>query len=474
MKRLIVLSAAAAFMAGTPSALSALADSAPSYPASQYHIPLSGFDRAWEITEGSPEVKIAVIDTGVDLNHREFTNTRFDPLSYNVNDGTVGIEHLMDDGGHGTNVIGVISANNRDGEGVSGVAPNVTVMVIKANKEPVNVYSAIRVAIGIRYAADNGAHIINLSMASPAINPPEITADPNIASAIEYAASKDVLIVAAAGNNKSGAPYYPAALDNVIAVSSVDEKENLSTFSNYGEHIDIAAAGTRINLTKYSSYNPLLDPYSTVNGTSFAAPQVAAALALVKSANPSLTSQQVKDRVLSTARDAGDPGFDAKFGHGILDVNAALRYSDQPQTSSSSSSELPSTSEQPSTSVNSSEQSSSQPSSDTTSSEPVSSQPESSLEQPRTWTVTFKVIKSVYRLEVVEDGQTVEVPPPPSIRLLRSHSWMAIVFTGWFTESGERFNFSSPINSDLVITAKFRMVRIVVIIRPIKKVVIEE
>jgi subtilisin family serine protease len=447
MKKLFLLSVAAAAMAISPSVISALADSAPSYPESQYHIPLSGFDRAWQVTEGSPEVKIAVIDTGVDLNHREFANTRFDPLSYNVNEGLVGIQHLMDDGGHGTQVIGVIAANNRDGEGVSGAAPNVTIMVIKANKVPANIYSPIRVAIGIRYAADNGAHIINLSMAA-------ITTDTNIASAIEYAASKDVLVVAAAGNNSSGTPYYPGAFDNVIAVSSIDDQQNISGFSNHGAHIDIAAPGTRISTTRYSSHDASLDPYSRTNGTSFAAPQVAAALALVKSANPGMTWQQVRDRVLSTARDAGMAGFDNYYGHGILDVKAALGIQDPVQPSSSSSSETTTSSEQTSA-PSSSEQTSSQPSS-----EPISSQPE----EIRTWTVTFKVIRSVYRLEVVEDGQTVHVPPSPSIRFTRPISRMAIVFSGWVTESGQAFDFSSPITSDTVVVAKFRMVRIPTII----------
>jgi subtilisin family serine protease len=368
-----------------------------------------------------------VIDTGVDLNHREFTNTKFDPLSYNVNERLVGIQHLMDDGGHGTQVIGVIAANNRDNEGVSGTAPNVTIMVIKANKVPANIYSPIRVAIGIRYAADNGAHIINLSMAA-------ITTDENIASAIEYAASKDVIVVAAAGNNSSGTPYYPGAFANVIAVSSIDDQQNISGFSNYGPNIDIAAPGSSITTTRYSSQNADLDPYSRTSGTSFAAPQVAAALALVKSANPELTGQQVIDKILSTARDAGSPGFDNYYGHGILDIKAALNIQDPVQPSSSISSET------------------------TTSSEQTSSQ----QEEPTIWTVTFKMNNFVYRIEVVENLQTLKVPLDPPIKLFKPRiRSVPIAFSGWFTESGQLFDFSSPITSDTVLVARFKIIKII-------------
>jgi hypothetical protein len=541
MKKLLSMAVAMAAMGASP--LAALADGVPSYPDKQYHIPLSGFDRAWQTTQGSPEVKIAVIDTGVDLNHREFANTKFDPLSYNGEDDSVGIQHLMDDDGHGTNVIGVISADNMDGEGVSGVAPGVTIMVIKANKSSTKTYNPVRVAVGIRYAADNGAHIVNLSVAAT-VN------DQAISDAINYAASKDVLVVAAAGNNKTSASYYPAALENVIAVSSVDEQSNFSTFSNYGEHIDVAAAGTRINMTRYSSHNPALSPYSTLNGTSYAAPQVSAALAMIKSVNPEMTGQQLKDRLLSTARDIGEPGVDSRFGHGLIDVHAALTLgNDQPAgpssepepishessfsetttsetsapvsetTSEDTSSETPSSSETTSSAPESSEEqtssnlssltppttssettTSSEPETTsettteetTTSSEPettsettteettTSSEPETTSEttteetttssepispQPeeiRTWTVTFKVVKSVYRLEVVEDGQTVQVPPSPSVRFTRLRSRMVIVFSGWVTESGQAFDFSSPITSDTVIMARFRMAKIII------------
>jgi subtilisin family serine protease len=491
MKRLILLLTFASAMVN--------AQALPSYAEKQYHIPLSGFDRAWQLTEGSPEVKIAVIDTGVDINHREFANASFDPLSYNVNNGTVGIETVMDDGGHGTNVVGVIAADNRDGEGVSGAAPKTTIMVIKANKVPANIYSPVRVAIGIRYAADNGAHVINLSMASS-------QPDQAVADAISYAASKDVLVVVAAGNNKSGSPYYPAALENVIAVSSIDDQQGFSTFSNHGAHIDITAPGTRINMTRYSSHDPSLDPYSTLNGTSYAAPQVAAALGMIKALNPEMTGQQLRDRILSTARDAGEPGFDNFFGHGILDVPNALGMNDVPEASSSSSESQPesssseaiTTSEESSSSETTpSETSSSQPdttssepntssqttTSETTSSEPETATSETATSQPETtsegnttsetttsentsednnsgeepskeiWTVRFLVNGRVHSEVSVEDGSNVHNPGRP---VSRSRVARRLVFTGWHTLSGERFDFSSPISSDTTLVAKFR------------------
>jgi len=166
---------------------------------------------------------------------------------------------------------------------------------------------------------------------------------------------------------------------------------------------------------------------------------------------------KIKDKIISTAKDAGTPGFDHYYGYGILDVKAALGINDPIIDNSISesqvSSSLISTSE-----FNSVDLSSSHP---TTSLTSDSSIPNSQPEEIKTWTVTFKVIKSIYRQEMVEDGQRVIMPPNPSIRFLRTNSKMAIVFVGWTTESGQVYDFSTPVTYDVVLIAKFKMVRIV-------------
>jgi subtilisin family serine protease len=458
LNKLILTISLSSIMVTSPSIVTTISNESKSLEDKQYHIALHGFNRAWEVTEGSPSVKIAVIDTGVDLNHHEFGEANFDSLSFNSNEVMVGLDHVMDDGGHGTNVVGVISANNRDGIGVSGVAPKLTIMVIKANKVPANIYSTVRVARGIRYAVENGAHIINLSMASA-------TFDQGIADAIEYASSKDVLVVAAAGNNKSGTPYFPASLENVIAVSSIDDQKSFSTFSNYGSHIDIAAAGTRITMTRYSSHDPTLNPYSTLNGTSLAAPQVAAALGLIKTVNPQMTAQEIKNKLLATAKDAGEPGFDNYFGHGIMDVPAALGMSELVPNDNSSTTV---TNDISSNTSSFNIFSTTQNSSETTNSEisisnfetGFSSEFYTSEPTNLTWNVKFLVFKKIHTESIVEDGQKVPNPQNPLISLKKTNSRMLIVFVGWYTESGVLYDFSSPVNGDLSLIAKFKLVKI--------------
>jgi subtilisin family serine protease len=520
--RRIILAAVAAAMAYAPAA-SAMSDAGPSYDSRSYHIPMVGFDRAWSLTEGSPEVKVAVVDTGIDLRHPEFLSANLDPLSFNANDDMVGLEYVMDDGGHGTMVAGVIVSSSRDSVGSSGVAPNLTLMVVKANKVPANIYSPLRVAKGIRYAADNGAHVINVSLGSE-------TLDQTVADAVAYAQGAGSVVVAAAGNTKRDVPNYPAALDGVVAVSSVDRDGMLSSFSSYGSHIGVAAPGREIYMPRMLRDDPTLPIYSTLNGTSFAAPQVSAALAMIKSQNPEMTGQEMVDRLISTATDAGEPGHDSRYGHGIINVADALGVTEEEVASSeansssethatsepstneaSSSEEAPSSPESSEEAPSSPESSEEQPSSDlsswtppttteeTTSSEPevespeeetmpeetTSSEPEvespeeetmpeettepegespegtPTTEPARIWTVTFRVAGRIYAEVLVEDGGTVDRPSDPS---MTNRFRFRATFRGWIeSETGEQFDFSSPVNGDIELSARFA---VRVVIRP--------
>ncbi|OUC06819.1 hypothetical protein RY27_18675, partial [Litorilinea aerophila] len=184
----------------------------------------------WEITTGSPEVVIAMLDTGLNLQHPEFAG-RIVPGYDFVNDDP----DPTDDHGHGTHAAGLIAAAIDNGIGLAGVCPNCRLMPIKVLNGQ-NSGTWFNVARGILFAVDHGARVINLSLGSSV---PSQT----VAEAVRYAEERGVLVVAAAGNADSDAPFYPAALDPVIGVSATMENDQTWSLSNQGSYVDVAAPG---------------------------------------------------------------------------------------------------------------------------------------------------------------------------------------------------------------------------------------
>uniref|UniRef100_UPI003D81641A S8 family serine peptidase n=1 Tax=Trichloromonas sp. TaxID=3069249 RepID=UPI003D81641A len=286
------------------------------YP-SQWHLPRIAAPAGWDISTGTTMVPIAVIDSGVDPSHPDLA-TKLLPgynfIAYNTD--------THDVKGHGTAVAGAAGALSDNGLGVSGVAwhnPIMPLVVLDANGS--GPYSAI--ASAITWAADRGAKVINLSLAGP-------YASSTLQNAIDYAWAKGAVIVAAAANEATSTPYYPAACNNVVAVSASDKNDNLASFSNYGPWIDVAAPGTTIYTTSNGG------SYGGWNGTSFSSPITAGLVALIWSANPLLTNAEVVDILKQGADDLGAPGFDSSFGHGRINVlnslTLALGYAPVPDT----------------------------------------------------------------------------------------------------------------------------------------------
>ncbi len=295
----------------------------------QYYHQQLGDYLAWDITTGSAAVVVAVIDTGVNSSHPDLIG-KISPLSYNTETNAVGLSAVTDDLGHGSHVAGTIVAAQNNGVGVSGIAPGVTLIAIKAN-DPLNPgnFSSASLIEAINYAVDAGADIINMSLGRDYDNgpySPELTA-------IQHAASHDVLIVCAAGNAEPGyAPddhaSYPAAYDECIAVAAVNENGTYETdYSYYGPEIDIAAPGSSIKSTVYDTSNEPDSMYKYYSGTSMATPVVCAVAALIKSQNPSLTAIQIKTKLYSSAIDKGSAGFDIYYGNGMLNTLNALSSS---------------------------------------------------------------------------------------------------------------------------------------------------
>lgn len=277
----------------------------PSDPAyqQQWHHKSILTDQAWDITKGHEEIIVAVIDDGVNVNHLELQKKIVDPY-----DVLSKASQFSVPGDHGTHIAGIIASEMDNPNGGTGIAPMVKVM-------PINVFNGEEaytsdIIMAIEYAISHGADIINMSLGmyeySLALN-----------EAIQKAYQAGLIIVAAAGNEKSGLPSYPAAYENVVSVSSIDESNILSSFSNYGQTIDIAAPGSFI-------YSSLWTGYGYMSGTSMAAPMVAGVAALVWSENPDLNNQQIINQLYKTAVDLGPAGKDIHYGYGKLNAYKAL------------------------------------------------------------------------------------------------------------------------------------------------------
>lgn len=272
----------------------------------QWNLPVIGTEQGWNVTRGNKDVKIAIIDTGVDLDHPDLRN-RLLP-GYNVIDEKGDPD---DDNGHGTHVAGIIASETNNSEGTAGMTWFNKIMPVKAMGAK-GYGSTFDIARGIVWAVDHGADVINMSLGN--YQPSKV-----LEEAVRYAYDNDVVMVSAAGNDGSDQPTYPSAYPEVLSVAAVDYNGNRASFSNFGDYIDIAAPGVSIPSTYFNKQ------YAALSGTSMAAPHVAGLAALIKSANPELTSPQVINIIKKSAIDLGQQGKDIDYGNGLIDVNSALR-----------------------------------------------------------------------------------------------------------------------------------------------------
>jgi type VII secretion-associated serine protease mycosin len=283
------------------------------YYASQWGLPRIGAPAAWETTRGSSSVVVAVVDTGVDLDHPDLAS-RID-----VADGYDFVGHSTvanDDNGHGTHVAGIVAATANNAVGVAGTAPDCRILPVKV-LDASGRGSTLDVADGIRWAVAKGAEVINLSLASTA-------ADSYTRSAVAYALAANVVVVAAAGNDGSSAgASYPAAYPGVVGVGASNAADTRASFSNYGSGLDVTAPGVDIMSTETPLDRGLY--YGEKSGTSMASPFVAGVAALVRSQNPSVSPSRVAAHLQATAEDLGSPGFDYQYGWGLVRADLAVQ-----------------------------------------------------------------------------------------------------------------------------------------------------
>ena len=278
----------------------------------QSYLDYINIGETWNSYMGSG-VTVAVIDTGIDTDHPEFAG-KISEYSYNATEDKVVKDYdlsvIEDEYGHGTAVAGTIAAA-MDGSGTVGVAPEVSLLVIKAECSPNGTfYRTSDLVFGLYYAIERDADVVNMSFGGYGGNA--------YASATKLAVESDIVCVAAAGNDATSVLMYPAADENVIGVGALaDGSYELAGYSNYGDNSDVVAPGT--------VYTTLMGgTYGTINGTSFASPIVAGAIALLKNQSAYMETEEVRELLYASTADIGSLGDDWFFGYGALDVNALV------------------------------------------------------------------------------------------------------------------------------------------------------
>lgn len=274
--------------------------------------------RAWDINQGDPDVLIAVVDTGATPTHPDLQGKLVAGYDFVNHD-----DDPTDDHGHGTHVAGTAAAVTNNAIGIAGIGYDARIMPVKALNS-VGSGSHSWVANAIIWAADHGASAINLSLGGPFTSS-------TLHQAVDYAWDKGVVLVAAAGNESTPNPSYPAAYEHVMGVSATTQNDERAAFSNYGTYISVAAPGVSIWSTMRS------DNYQAWNGTSMASPHVAGVAALLKSLHLEWDNARIRQAIESGADDLGSAGWDIIYGHGRLNAYQALSSTPSPTATPSDS-----------------------------------------------------------------------------------------------------------------------------------------
>ncbi|MBU6413602.1 MAG: S8 family serine peptidase [Planctomycetes bacterium] len=267
-------------------------------------------ERAWNISTGNGQTFIAIVDTGISTTHPDVALKVMERRNFTSTNAT----DSDDRHGHGTHCAGISAARTNNSVGIAGVCWGCSLVGAKVLDDGGSGQWSW-VAAGIQWSADvRGMRIISMSLGGGAN-------DPAVEAAVTYANGRNVLVIAAAGNNYGGSVIYPAALPACLAVASTDNRDQRSTFSSVGPAVDISAPGTSV----YSCYDNVSAPnsYTYMSGTSMATPHVSGVAGLVVSINPNLTNVEVREILEESVIDLGAPGLDPTFGHGRISAYLA-------------------------------------------------------------------------------------------------------------------------------------------------------
>ncbi|MAT38685.1 MAG: hypothetical protein CL946_03680 [Ectothiorhodospiraceae bacterium] len=329
--------------------------------AEQWGMKRIGMETAWEVTQGSPDITIGVIDTGIDYLHEDLrtqlrvntpedanANGLFDPWpASELRDGVPGdLDGIDNDGngfiddvigydfvdqpgvsnsgggdyrdldpdpldgfGHGSSVSGIIAAATNNSKGIAGIAPNCRILTMRAFDDR-GLGTEGDVARSMVYAVANGVDIINMSFG-------DVVYSRVLRDVVKYAYGRGVVLVGSAGNSGVNVLHYPSAYDEVISVTGSTSNDFLAGY-NFGQTIDITAPGLGVPATNKDG------GYTSFSGTSAAAPFVAGVAALVKSLHPEFTPEEVRGVLIASAEDQGSTGWDERWGAGLLRADRAV------------------------------------------------------------------------------------------------------------------------------------------------------
>lgn len=278
----------------------------------QWHLPVMGAASAWSVADGN-NIIVAVLDTGVNANHADLSGRVLSGWN-TASDNT----DTSDIHNHGTWVAGVIAAKVNNLVGGASVAPGAKILPIRITNDPNGWAYFSDMAEGIRWAADHGARVANLSFGGAA-------GSATIANAASYMMSKGGVVMVSAGNDNTDYGYTNHA--SLFVAGATESGDTRAGYSSFGNFVDISAPGSSIYTTARNG------GYNYVSGTSFASPNTAAVAALVMSANPALLPTDVLAVIANSAVDLGNPGWDPAYGYGRVDALAAVQMAANVETS---------------------------------------------------------------------------------------------------------------------------------------------
>ncbi|MGE7913745.1 S8 family peptidase [Lysinibacillus xylanilyticus] len=274
-----------------------------------YHLNLLEIDKALELA-GNNEVKVAVIDSGVDFKHPDLKSQVLPP--YNA----AAPANTTNTGDHGTHVAGIIGAAKDNAVGGHGVNPNAKLLPIDVFNGKAGASDFV-IAQGILYAIEQGADVINMSLGG-------YGESPLMKDAVQKAIDQGITVVAAAGNESTDNYSFPASYEGVISVGSTNDRNKLSSYSNYGPSVDIVAPGEEVYSTVHDEKKG--SSYVKFSGTSMASPVVAGVASLLKSKYPNLKPHEIEAILEMTAKDLGEKDYDLTYGHGLVNPVKALQF----------------------------------------------------------------------------------------------------------------------------------------------------
>jgi len=287
--------------------------------ASQYGPQRVRAPEAWDVTTGSNDVVLAVVDSGIDLDHPEFADRLLNGYDFVDDDSTP-----LDECGHGTHVAGIAAATGNNNEGVAGINWGTRILPVRVLNRFCS-GSVADVADALVWSVEHGADVINLSLGTSA-------ASTLLENGTYYAYDHGATIIASSGNGGFSPVFYPAAYSWVLAVGATDQIDARASFSNYGTALDVMAPGVDVLSTtpRYPFYYELVygttQEYGTLGGTSMSAPHVSGAAAMMAALPAFDTPDKIFQALTDTALDLDTPGWDQFTGYGLLQIDAALGY----------------------------------------------------------------------------------------------------------------------------------------------------